>query len=169
MSNAKTRFAILFLLLLAFAVGKSFAQDARIQIGHLDHLESKASQVVTVDIPQNMLQFASKFLSSKKPEEAAAKELVAGLRGVYVKSFHFDQDDQYSTEDLKLITSQLDTSRWLKLVDVRSKKEGQQVDVYTFMDGSGKMGGIAVLAVERRELTFVNIVGPIDIDKLSEL
>jgi hypothetical protein len=64
---------------------------------------------------------------------------------------------------------QLDPARWLKMVDVRSKKEGEQVDVYTHLDRTGKMMGIAVLVVAHRQLTFVNIVGPIDIEKLSQL
>jgi len=65
MNNTKIRFVILTLLLLVFAVVKSFAQDARIQIGHLDRLESRASRVVSVDVPENMLLFAS---SSKRKQ-----------------------------------------------------------------------------------------------------
>ena len=169
MNNTKIRFVVLTLLLLVFAIVKSYAQDARIQVGHLDRLESKASQVVTVDVPENMLLFASKFLNANKPEEAAVKELVAGLKGVYVKSFEFEHDNEFSQDDVKTITAQLDPARWLKMVDVRSKKEGEQVDVYTYFDHNGKILGIAVLAVANRELTFVNIVGPIDIEKLSQL
>ena len=169
MNNTKIRFVIFTLLLLVFAIVKSYAQDARIQVGHLDRLESRASQVVTVDVPENMLLFASKFLNANKPDEAAVKELVAGLKGVYVKSFEFEHDNEFSQDDIKTITAQLDPARWLKMVDVKSKKEGEQVDVYTYFDHNGKILGIAVLVVANRELTFVNIVGPIDIEKLSQL
>jgi len=169
MKSKMIRVTALIILFLALSASKSLAQGAKLQISHLDHLEAKASQVVTVDIPENLLQIAAKFLNPKKPEEAAAKELVAGLKGVYVKSFQFELDNQYSDEDVRSITSQLDPAHWLKMVDVRSKKEGQVVNVYTILDGTSKINGLAVLATDRRRLTIVNIVGPIDIDKLATL
>jgi len=40
--------------------------------------------------------------------------------------------------------------------------------VYLFQQ-AGKINGITILAAERRELTVVNIVGPIDLSKLKLL
>ena len=42
-----------------------------------------------------MLQFAAKFLNGKDPDEAKAKKLIAGIDGIYVKSFEFQQDGGY--------------------------------------------------------------------------
>ena len=56
---------------------------------------------------------------------------------------------------------------WSRLVGVNSKKEGN-FEVYLLMNGE-QIGGLAVLHTDHRELTVVNIVGPVDLDKLAEL
>ncbi len=144
-------------------------QDARLQINHLDSLEQRASQVVDVTIDERTLQLAAKFLSAKKPDEARIKELVAGLKGVYVKSFEFDAANGYAETDVTMIRAQLNAPGWSKMVNVRSKRDGQNVDVYMMLDGNSIIKGLAVIAAESKRLTVVNIVGPIDVDKLSEL
>jgi hypothetical protein len=55
---------------------------------NLEHLESKASNVVDVSLNSSMLQFASRFLSGNKPDEAKAKKMVSGLEGIYVKALN---------------------------------------------------------------------------------
>jgi hypothetical protein len=169
MKNPKIRFAFFLIAILVFAVVRSYAQNPRIEISHLDHLESKASQVVSVDVPENMIKIGAKFLDGKDKDEAAVKEVIAGIKGVYIRSFEFDSDDAYTQEDVRSITSQLDPARWSKMVGIRSRKDGQQIDVYTNIDGTNKINGIAVLVIEKRQLTIVNVVGSIDIDKLAEL
>lgn len=152
-----------------FAAGIIYGQDARLQINHLDSLEQRASQVVDVTIDERTLQLAAKFLSAKKPDEARIKELVAGLKGVYVKSFEFDAANGYADADVTMIRAQLNAPGWSKMVNVRSKRDGQNVDVYMMLDGNSIIKGLAVIAAEPKRLTVVNIVGPIDVDKLSEL
>jgi hypothetical protein len=53
------------------------------------------------------------------------------------------------------------------LVNVTSKKEGT-VEVYLLLNGE-EVGGLAVLTADDRELTVVNIVGPVDLEKLAKL
>ena len=53
------------------------------------------------------------------------------------------------------------------MVNVTSKKEGS-VEVYLLFSGE-QVNGLAVLAVDDKELTVVNLVGPVDLDKLAEL
>jgi hypothetical protein len=169
MNHKNARITAFLFFLAAFCVATSFAQEGRIEITHLDRLEARASNVVNVTIDERWMKIASKFLSNKDPDEAKIKELVAGLKGVYVKSFEFDKDNEYTQEDVRVITSQLDSSQWSKMVNVKSKKDGQVVEVYTILDGNSNIRGLAVLSVEPRQLTVVNIVGPIDIDKLASL
>jgi hypothetical protein len=52
-------------------------------------------------------------------------------------------------------------------VNVTSKKDGS-VEVYLMLVGD-QISGLAVLSVEDKELTVVNIVGPVDLEKLSRL
>ena len=53
------------------------------------------------------------------------------------------------------------------MVNVTSKKDGG-LEVYILFNGD-TVGGLAVLATDDREFTVVNIVGPVDLEKLSKL
>jgi hypothetical protein len=159
------------LVLLAVCASVSaFAQDAKLQISQLDKLAAKAENVVEVTLDKNLLQVAAKFLNSKNPQEAAVKELVNGLQGVYVRVFEFDKPGEYQLSDIEPIRSQITAAAgWSKIVGVMSRREGQKVDVHLKMDGQGKIYGLAILAVEPKELVIVNIIGDIDLEKLREL
>ena len=53
-------------------------------------------------------------------------------------------------------------------MSVRSKKASENLEVYLNMTGD-QISGLAVVSFEPKELTVVNIIGPIDLDKLSSL
>jgi hypothetical protein len=161
------KFALLVALVTLFVTASASAQNARIQITQLDALAAKASETVDVNIDESLMQMTAKFLSSKDPDEAKVKEIVNGLKGIYVKSFEFETEGQYSAADLESIRSQLRNSSWDRIVNVNSKKEGA-VEVY-LMHSAGVISGLAVLATDPKEITIVNIVGPVDLEKLSAL
>ncbi|MGO9268941.1 MAG: DUF4252 domain-containing protein [Terriglobia bacterium] len=155
--------ALLALLPAATARG----QDARLQIKNLEKLADKAAEVVDVTLDKPMLELASKFLKNED-DDAEARELIKDMKGIYVKSFEFDKEGEYSDADIEPILAQLKGPGWSKLVDVRSKRD-RETDAVYIMELDGKIMGLAVIAAEPKELTIVNIVGPIDLDKLSKL
>jgi Domain of unknown function (DUF4252) len=155
------------LLLITASLVVAHAQGPKLQMGTLDHLAAKASQTVDVSIDERLIQIAAKLLSNTDPDEAEAKKLVVGLKGIFVKSFEFDTDGQYSTADVDSIRTQLNNPLWSRLVNVTSKREGT-IEVYIMLNGD-QIGGLAVLSSHLRELTVVNIVGPVDLDKLAKL
>lgn len=159
------------LILLCAANGPAFGQNPRLQISHLEKLSSKAAEVVDVTLDGSMLQVASKFLDVEGSEdEAQAKVLIKDLKGIYVKSFEFDKEGQYSEADVEAIRSQLQTSAWSRIVGVRSKHDGDLAEVYVMTEAATKnVLGLAILAANPETLTVVNLVGPIDIEKLSAL
>ncbi len=159
---------IMALFISMFYCGSSWAQEGRLQISHLDKLAAKASESVDVNLDGALLQTASKFLSGKTPGEAPVKDLIAGLKGIYVKSFEFENEGEYSHEDLTMIRNQIQGPQWARMVGVRSKKDKEEVDVYLHTL-NGKVSGLVVLCAEPKELTVVNIVGSIDLEKLSAL
>ena len=161
------RIASLAGLFILGAAAGAMAQNPRIQTSQLDALAAKASQTVDVNLDERLMQLTAKFLSSKDPDEAKVKDLVNGLKGIYVKSFEFETEGQYSEADLEGIRSQLRNPAWNKIVNVTSKKEGT-VEIYLMQTGD-QISGLAVLAAEPKEVTVVNIVGPVDLDKLSDL
>lgn len=161
------RTILLAFLLTLIPVLSAKAQDSRIQMGSLDHLAAKASQTVDVNIDGRLMQMAAKLLSDKDEDERQVKKLVEGLKGIYVKSFEFDTEGQYAPADLETIRTQLRAPGWSRLVNVTSKKEGM-IEVYLLYNGE-MVSGLAVLHAGDKELTVVNIVGPVDLDKLAKL
>ncbi len=159
------------LVLLTLAAVKAhllWGQDVWLKIAHLEKLEAKADNVVDVSLDGSMLQLASKFLSNSKPDEAKVKDLISGLKGVYVRSFEFNVDNAYSNEDVDAIRSQLQGPGWVRMVGIRSRRDKENVEVFMLNAGQ-KINGLAILCSKPKELTVVNIVGLIDLDKLSEL
>jgi hypothetical protein len=145
----------------------AMAQSGRIEMGQLDFLAAKASQTVDVNIDERLMQLTARFLSTKDPDEAKVREIVNGLKGIYVKSFEFEHEGDYTPADLESIRSQLRNPAWSRIVNVNSKKDGS-VEVYLMTTGT-RVDGLAVLATDPKELTIVNIIGPVDLEKLTQL
>lgn len=163
-----SRLALAAVLFTLASISVRAQEPARLQLTMLDSLETRAEQTLNITMDGKVLQLALRFLSDKKPNEAKIKEAVAGIRGIYVKRFAFGQDNLFTALDVEPIRSQLRSPLWSQLVEVRSKREGQNIDVFTMVEG-GKINGIAIIAMDKRQVTVVNIVGPVDVDKLVEL
>lgn len=147
----------------------AFGQSARLQLDHLDRLNSIADQSVDVTVDQKVLNLAKIFLAkTKDPEQQKVRELIGEIEGIYVKHFKFESAGQYSLSDIETIRTQLNGPGWSRMAGVRSKRNKQNLDVYTMIQGS-RIGGLAVIAAEEKELTVVNIIGPIDLEKLMAL
>lgn len=159
---------IVLILLAAFCAATARAQDARLQINQLDRLADKAAEVVEVALDERSLRLAAKFLSPNNPGEAQVKEIVSGLKGVYVRVFQFDKVGEYSSGDLEAIRSQLRQPGWDKIVGVTSRRGGSNVDVHLKYQGDNIVG-LAIVAADPTELTVVNIVGLIDLEKVRQL
>ncbi len=174
MKKANAKAGRLLPAILVFVLGAgsraAFGQDTRLKIDNLEKLADKAAETVDVTLDGPMLALASKFLSKERsPDEAKVKDLIKNLKGIYVKSFEFDKEGEYSEADVDAIRAQLRAPAWSRIVGVRSKRDGETAEVYLRTEGDSKILGMAVIAAEPKELTVVNIVGPIDLDKLSEL
>lgn len=159
--------AIVLILLASFCVATARAQDARLQIDDLNKLRDKAAEVVEVALDERSLRLAAKFLSANNPDEAKVKEIVLGLKGVYVRVFEFDKPGEYAPNDLEPIRSQLRQPGWDKIVGVTSRR-GSNVDVHLKYQGDTVLG-MAIVAADPTELTVVNIVGSIDLEKVRQL
>jgi len=135
---------------------------------NLDHLSAKASDSIDLSLNSSVLQLAAKFLDPKDPDEARVKQLIAGIEGIYIKSFEFNKEGQYSPTDLDQIRNQLKAPEWSRIVGVKSAEAGENVEVW-MRTVNGKVGGVAILASEPKELTVANLVGTVDLDSLAEL
>lgn len=160
--------ALVAVVLLASGALTAQAQTARLQLSQLDRLAAKASETVDVNLDEHLMQSTAKFFSGNDPDDKAVKEVLSGIKGIYVKSFEFEHEGEYSTADVESIRSQLGATGWTKIVGVTSKKDSENVEVY-LMDSGDHIGGLVVISTEPKELTVVNIVGPVDLGKLSKL
>jgi len=164
--NLRTRLAALLMLISASAGAAS--PEPKLLLPEFAALEEKAAEAVTITLDPALLGMAAKFLDPNNPEDAAAREVLTGLQGIYVKSYTFESDFVYPKAEVDRVRKQLSSPGWSRLVEVRSKKEQANVDIYISLDGN-KARGLAIIATEPREFTIVNIVGSVDLDKLHKL
>ena len=159
----------------SFAQQNNLAQSqyakAKIDISHLARLEDKASEVVDVTIDRRTLRLALKYFSnSKDPDEIKIRDLVAGIEGIYVKVYQFENEQEYAVSDFENIHTQLKAPGWIRLAGVRSKKkDATNVEVSMMTDDDDNLLGLAIIAAEPKQLAVVNIVGTFDPARIREL
>lgn len=160
---------LIFLALFVLTVINANAQDARLNLDRLKGLENKASDVIEVNIDGKMLELAKRVIVKSNDKDAKKiGEAISGLKGIYVRVYNFDKENEYNPNDIDDIRSQLTSPGWDKIANVRSKKDNQKIDVFTKFTGD-LMSGIAVVISGSKSISVVNVIGPIDLDTLSEL
>ena len=146
-------------------------QDARIQFERLKGMETQARDVVEVNIDGKMLDLAKRVTLKIKDKDGDAKkigEAISGLKGIYVRVYRFENENEYNVADVDALRDQLNSPGWEKIANVRSKKNNQKVDVFTMFAGD-IMSGVAVVLSEAKSVAVINVIGPIDIETLVEL
>jgi Zn-dependent alcohol dehydrogenase len=156
------------LLLLIAGAAAAMGQSAKLQLDQLDVLANRASDTVDVKLDEHLMQMTAKFFNPKDSDEAEIRDLIKNVKGIYVKSFSFEKENEYSAAEIESVMSQLRGGGWSKIIGVTSKKDGDNVDVYLLTIGD-QISGLAVVSAEPKEFTIVNVVGPIDLEKLSKL
>jgi hypothetical protein len=131
-------------------------------------LAARASDVTEVTLGKSMLDFAAKFMDKNDKDQAAAMQLIQGLDGIYVRSYEFDKEGQYSMDDIAKLRQAFATPEWSPIVHTVERKSGETTDVLV-KQVNGESRGLFVLAAEPKELTIVLILGPIRMDQLGEL
>lgn len=163
---------ILVAAVLAFSAVRGYGQDAKLQLGNLDKLSDKAARVTDVTLDGSLLQFAVNLIekvdSEDKKDVDQLQSIIKNLKGIYIKSFEFDEASQYSKGDIDAIRSQLSSPRWSKIVQSVEKRRNEYNEIYVLKNGD-KVGGVVILVAEARELTVVNLVGEVPMDKVASL
>ena len=149
----------LFLLMPAAAL----AQNGRINIDIPQSLAVKATESVDVTLDGAMLRLASRFLSD---DDREVRDVVRKLEGIYVHSYEFENEGEYDRSIVDAVRRQIGPE-WKRIVTVKSRMR-ENTEVYTLPRGDS-IAGLVVIAAEPRELTIVNIVGPVDLDSLASL
>lgn len=167
----KNRLTILILAMSAMA-GTAWAQTQTSPLplppAVEKELAARASDVTEVTLGKSMLAFASKFMNGKDEDEAAARQLINGLDGIYVRDYEFDKEGEYSADEIDQLRKYFETSEWSPVVHERERKSGETTDVMVKLV-NGESHGMFILSTEPKELTIVLILGPINMDDLGKL
>jgi hypothetical protein len=155
------KYIIALTLLFALAIPAS-AQSIKLDF---PGLADRADEIVDVTLDASMIRLAARFLGNTE-DEREVRQMLNGLQGIYVRSFTFAKEGEYDRTELDRIKSQLG-SNWKPLVTVRSRHK-ENVNIMADVRGE-KIYGLVILSQEPREFTVVNIVGDIDLDRLSKL
>ena len=107
-------------------------------------------------------------MNGKDKDDAAARQLIDGLEGIYVRSYEFDKEGEYSMEEMDKLRAYFETSEWQPIVRERERKTGETTDVMVKLV-NGETHGMFILSVEPKELTIVMILGPIRMEDLGKL
>jgi hypothetical protein len=158
------RFCLATLILVFASIAALAQDDAR---ARLDKYESVATESVEITLDGPVLRFAAAALSESDPEQRKAKALLNDVRAIYVRSFEFDRDGAYERADVDALRARFRGPGWSRIADVKSRRY-ENAEVYVSMEGAA-IKGLAVIATDARELTFVHIDGSIRPEQLSEL
>ncbi len=69
---------------------------------------------------------------------------------------------------MRSIREQVKGPNWVTLIEVKDRNKTQNVGVYSYVENE-EVTGLTVVSEDEREFTVVNIVGPIDLETLSDL
>ena len=77
------------------------AQDAHLRFESLSQLESKARDVVEVNIDGKLLDLAkSVMVKVNDPEAKRSAQAISGLKGIYVRVYTFANENEYDMADI---------------------------------------------------------------------
>jgi hypothetical protein len=158
-------------LVVCLLASQGYGQDAKLQLDNLNKLSDKAARVTDVTLDGSLLQFAKSLIEKVGDDDKDVEQLrsiIGNLKGIYIKSFEFDEASQYSKADVEAVRSQLSAPRWTKIVQSTDKRNNERDEIYLLKDHE-KVAGLVILVAEARELTVVNIVGEVPVDKIASL
>jgi hypothetical protein len=150
-------------LLIASAI---WAQSAQVPID-FEQLEKKASDSTKISLDKDLIQMAL-WVIPKKPETEKLRKVVSNLQGIYIRSYTFDKEGDYSPSDLAPLRKTITGSGWNCLVSVHNKKTGEDTDLCLRKD-KDRILGLAIINAEPKELTVVNILGAITPEEFSQM
>jgi hypothetical protein len=155
---------LLIVIWMMVAAGTSLAQQ--IDLKAVDKFASKATSKTEIDLDEAMLKSASSFLDDKKSDEALVKTTTKDLKGVYLRSYEFDQKGVVTQDDLKPILDQLKAPNWSRFL--RNQEDGELTEIWMHST-NGSSDGILLVSSEESELTIINIVGSANLSDLAVL
>lgn len=147
------------------------SRAAEVEVGAIDIgqlMPSTKGQFVEVNLSPAMLKFAARIAARHEPEAA---EMIRNLKSIRVNVVGLDDTNRTATvEQIESVRRKLETQGWTKMVTVREKDDGDNVDVHVKQHGEEAIDGLVVTVIDRKgEAVFINIVGNINADQIAKI
>jgi hypothetical protein len=146
-------------LILIIGMIPAFAQQS-FDFKSLDKLGTNATESTNITLEGDTLKLAASFLGGDQGP-------LKNLKGVYVRSFEFAKVGQYKEADLAPVRAYIKSLQWTKIIDVKEADETSEIYLHPLPEN--KLGGLAILAVEPKEITIVFIDGTMNMSDLAKL
>jgi hypothetical protein len=127
----------------------------------LDKIGANARDSTNISLEGDTLKLATSIFGGDSGP-------LKNLTGVYVRTFEFEKTGQYKEEDLAPLRAYIASLKWNKIVDAKEADERSEIYVKPLSDN--KLGGLAIISAEPKEVAVVFINGSLnmsDIPKLS--
>ena len=119
---------------------------------------------VMINIGGSILRFVSGFAAEDDPEAA---EMMRNLKGVRIQVYSTeDADAGPALDQASNMKSLLQSQNWEPIVQVN--EPDNQAHIFMKLNND-KMEGLAVMAVDGNEAVFINIIGQLDPNQLSQV
>lgn len=126
----------------------------------LDKLGANATGKTSITLEGDTLKLATSFLGDDK-------SAFRSLTGVYVRNYEFDKPGQYKEADLEPLRAYLKTLQWSKIVDTKDANETSEIYVQPLPNN--KLGGLAIVSAEPKEVSVVFISGVLNMSDIGKL
>jgi hypothetical protein len=146
-------------LILLIAAIPALAQQ-NFDFKSLDKLGANAKESTNITLEGDTLKLATSFLGDDK-------SALKSLTGVYVRTFEFAKPGQYKEADLAPLRAYLKTLQWTKIVD--SKESDETSEIYLQALPNNRLGGLAIISAEPKEVAIVFISGVMSMSDLGKL
>ncbi len=130
-------------------------------------LEDKADEVVKVNLWGRSLEQAKRLLGLRKNVTGPVRGFLAGLRGVYRRTYRF-RGAQPSEEDVRPVHERLSDDGWVPMIETSDRRRPESLAVYSYYEDE-ELAGMTVVSSEPGEVTVLKILGPVDLDALSQI
>ena len=133
----------------------------------LDKLGKNAKETANVTLDENLLKMGASLMGGDDKDAQQLKDVVKGIKGIVIRSFEYEKEGMYNATDLEPVRAYLRTLNWSKIVNVKSAEETSEI--YLNLPSEGRLGGLAIVTTEPKEVTVVYISGDINVAKIGAL
>ena len=132
----------------------------------IEILQQSASSKTEFTFDHSMLVLASKLDSGNED----LRRVIAGISGLSVHNFHFQEAAQYDPSALSSVSEEYRAAGWKQLMNKHEKSGGAgMTDLWVRMENNA-ISNVAILLAKSNEVSFVVVSGsisPVDISHLG--